>query len=180
MQTSTIIRPFLDIDITTTSEELFFTTDTSKNPLLGFGCFFDCRWAFGQWEPEYIAKNDPSITYLELFVLCMGIFIWQSSPKLKNSRIVIFCNNESVVHMVNNLSSSCKNCMYLIRLLTLNKLLYNRIVSVKYISTRNNYLSDLLSRQKLADFLAVAPANVRNRPDTLSTQLWPASKIWQK
>ena len=54
----------------------------------------------------------------------VGIFTWQDS--LADCHIVIQCDNQSVVHMVNNLTSSCKHCMFLIRLLVLNGLLYNR------------------------------------------------------
>ena len=89
--------PFLDQDIFSTSDQLNFYTDASGTK--GFGCFFNGRWTFGMWDEEFIKKNDPSIEYLELFALCAGIFTWQDM--LRNMRIVIFCDNQSVIEMVN-------------------------------------------------------------------------------
>ena len=45
-------------------------------------------------------KYNPSIEYLELFALTAAVLTWGS--KLKNRRITIFCDNLSVVCMINN------------------------------------------------------------------------------
>ena len=66
----------------------------------------------------------PSIEYLELAALCIGIISW--GQYLTNCRIVIFCDNQAVVHMVNKLMSSCSNCMVLLRMLVLDGLKNNR------------------------------------------------------
>ena len=63
---------------------------------------------------------------------------------LVNTRVVIFCDNQSVLEMVNNTTSICKNCMYLLRLLVLNNLRFNRRISVKYVKSADNILADSL------------------------------------
>ena len=171
-----ICRPFLDLNILETSEELNFYTDASCAVEKGFGCIFDTSFSWGQWEPGYIENCQPSIQYLELFGLCMGLFIWQE--KLANRRIIIFCDNEAVEGMVNNTTSGCKNCMVLIRMLMLNCIKYNTRVSVKHVASEKNTLADALSRLEFDRFWYHAPKNMQIHPENLSEDLWPASKIW--
>ena len=88
-------------------------------------------------------KDKPSIEYMELFALCAAIFTWEEM--LRNRRMTIFCNNQSVVEMVNNMTSSCPHCMVLIRRLIHNNSKYNRRVFVKFVPTKLNDLVDALS-----------------------------------
>ena len=78
--------------------------------------------------------------------------------------------------MVNNLASKCHRCMYLIRLLTLNGLMYNRRVSVRYVKSKDNVLSDALSRLKLRAFRKYGP-EMNKFQDNLHTSLWPVSHL---
>ena len=159
--------PFIDFEGSDSFEatQLMFFTDASLNKDLGFGCYFKPCWTFGRWPPGFVQDADPSIRYLELYALCVGIFTWQK--RLNNMRVVIFCDNESVVHMVNKGTSSCKNCMYLFRLLTLNNLLHNRRIFVKHVTSKNNFLADYLSRMKIQKFFDTAPADTLPEPDDL-------------
>ena len=171
-------RPFIDVKRNTfTAVKLRFYTDASKHSSKGFGCVFGNRYTFGIWEKDYIKKFNPSIAYLELLALCIGIFTWQE--KLSNMRIEVLCDNNSAKSMVNNLSTGGKNCMYLVRLLTLNNLLHNRRVFVKFISTKKNTLADALSRLQFKRFFKHRGPNMRRHPSPLPNELWPASKIWQ-
>ena len=129
-----------------------------------------------QWEPSYIRNYQPSIAYLELYALCTGISVWQE--KLKNMRFIIFCDNESVVSIVNLGVSSCKNCMFLLQLLTLNNLLFYRRIFVKHLKSKQNYLADFLSHLKLNAFFQTALLNTKDFPEELPMQLWPTSKLW--
>ena len=170
-------RSFLDFQ-TTPAEDVLFSSDASKGKDLGFGCFFNGRWLFGQWEPGFIEEADPSIAYLELFALCMGIITWSENPSDK--KILIRCDNQATVQMVNKLASPCKNCMYLLRMLMLDNLQRNRTIHCVYISTKDNFLSDMLSRLTIKRFLEVAPKGTSPMPDSLSEKLWPLTRIWQK
>ena len=156
--------------------KLRFYSDTSKNTEFGIGAYFNGKWLFAQWEPDYIVKYDPSIEYLELLALCTAVFTWQQD--LANKRVTIFCDNNSVCTMVNNSTSGCKNCMKLIRLLVLNNLRHNSRIFVKHIFGSKNVLADALSRMNFKQFWKHAPENTCTKPEKLPKELWPPSKLW--
>ena len=172
-----LCRPFIDWSKETCATSLNFYSDATANQLLGFGAIFDKNWTFGRWEPGFIKRKDPSIEYLELFAVCVGIFSW--GHRMKNMRIIIFCDNEAAVHMINNSSSKCKNCMYLLRMLVTNNLIHNRRVFARHVLGVKNELADSLSRQDLKRFWRLAPPGTNTYPDPLPTELWPMSRIWQ-
>ena len=113
-------RPMVDILAPAlTSEVIKFCSDASGRADLGYGCILDQSWISGTWDHELMIHK-PSIEYLELFALVLGLLTWEE--RLSNCCIIIFCDNISVVHMVNSMSSSCGNFMILIRLMILNGL----------------------------------------------------------
>ena len=122
-----VCRPMVDIERFMTSQELVFYSDASASETLGFGCVLMNRhWIGEMWEPGFIKKTKPSIKYLELFAVCAGIITWER--KLSNIRMLIHCDNEAVCTMINNQSSNCARCMFLLCLLMLNCLQFNRRV----------------------------------------------------
>ena len=115
-----LCRPFLDINAFETSVNLQFFTDVSGS--LGLGAFFQGCWFTKMREKEFLCE--PSIAYLELYTLTAAILTWQED--LQNIRIIIHCDNQSVVNMVNNTSSNCTRCLDLIYRLLLNGMVRNR------------------------------------------------------
>ena len=81
-------------DMSVSADRIFFYTDASKAETKGFGCIFGSKWTISPCQVNYTRDFDPSIAYLELYALCMGIFQWQGD--LKNVRIIIFCDNQAV------------------------------------------------------------------------------------
>ena len=82
-------------------DQIGFYSDVTANPLLGYGVILGDNWIFGQWEPGFVVKQQkPSIEFLEFFTLCAGVFTWSYS--LACTKIIILCDNISVVLMVNN------------------------------------------------------------------------------
>ena len=138
-----VCRPFIDLDRFQTSETLDFYTDSSANHLLGFGCVYGKWWMFGQWEPGFIKLHDPSIEYLELAALGIAVITWGNL--LRDTRIVIFCDNQAMVHMINNATSKCQNCMVIIRKIVLDNMRNNRRVFIKYVTSKSNECADSLS-----------------------------------
>ena len=124
-----LCRPMVDVNKLITSDELAFYSDASANERLGMGAVYGSRWMFVQWEPGYIKCFRPSIEYLELYAVVAAVLTW--GQFLQNRRMILFCDNSAVVGMLNNMSSSCKNCMFLLRILTLNNLINNRRVFAK-------------------------------------------------
>ena len=172
-----VYRPMVDIlGPAATSSDLFFYSDTSAAPHLGFGCIFQNNWIFARWECGFVKDKNPSIEYLELFVLCAGLLTW--GDQLNDIRMTVFCDNTAVVSMINNITAKCKNCMWLLRLITLEGLQHNRHVFAKYVRMKSNFLADSLSRLKIKKFKKLAPSGVNPNPDRISSRIWPVSKIW--
>ena len=116
-----ISRPFMDVwSERETSDTIQFYSDATANEVLGFGVIFGSSYLFKQWEPNFIKQWTPSIEFLELYALCVGVFTWQD--KFVNRRVTLFCDNESCKYMVNDYTSGCKYCMVLIRKLVLKSL----------------------------------------------------------
>ena len=145
---------------------------------LGFGCVLGNSWTYAMWEAGYIRKFKPSIEYLELYALVAGVLTWEF--ELRNLRMIVNCDNQAVVSMINQMSSTCPHCMHLIRILVLNSLKFNRRVFGRYLTSKQNYLSDALSRGKIDKFKKLAPKTVNEYPDKLNKLMWPASKLWKK
>ena len=161
-------RPMIDIDMFQSSVQIQFFTDASAAVELGYGFIYGTRWTYGQWETGFINEDKPSIEFLELYALCAGILTWEKY--LVDCRVVIWCDNMGVVGMVNSLASKCNKCMFLLRILTLNNLRFNRRISVKYIKSADNLLSDALSRLNLAKFRKFGK-HMNKYPDPVNEQM---------
>ena len=168
----------VDLSKTITTAELRFTSDASASVKLGFGAIFNNRWLWGQWEDGYIDedKHEPSIAYLELYALTAAVLTW--GDLLKNCRVSVQCDNMSMVQMINQTTSSCKNCMYLIRLLVLDGLIHNRRIFARHIRTELNEMRDALSYLQFEHFRKLGP-KMNKWPSRILPVIWPASKIWQ-
>ena len=127
-----------------TAEILDFYTDAAKEVSLGSGGVFKNKWYFLQQENGLISTEDPNI---ELYAICVAVFMWVD--ELKNRRLTLFCDNQSIVTMVNNTTSKCKKCMVLISMLILKSLQINSRIFCHSIHGLTNIRSDLLSRQKI-------------------------------
>ena len=172
-----VCRPMVDLGQFTMATQLRFFSDASANETLDFGGVFNNHWLFAQWEPGFIKSKNQSIEYLELFGLTVALITW--GHLIKNQWIQVFCDNTAVVAMINNLTSSCKNFMILIRLVVLNNLINNRRVFAKYVNTKANYLADSLSRLQFDRFWKLCPTSMDPNPSTVSPLVWPVSRIWQ-
>ena len=84
-----------------------------------------------------------------------------------------------VVNMVNNLASKCPRCMFLLRLLTLNGLQFNRRVSVCYVKSADNILSDALSRLQFKRFWKEDP-NMNPHPDEVHPLMKSAKRLFRQ
>ena len=73
---SAFCRPFFDFDNETIYDPIQFATDASANPELGMGGVCGTSWFIQQWNENFIVKNQPSINYLELYAVTVGILSW--------------------------------------------------------------------------------------------------------
>ena len=67
-------RPFPS-KYTDDSDSLHFYTDPTAKVGLGFSCYFDGEWTFGQWDSEFL-NSEPSIALLELIPIVIAMEIW--------------------------------------------------------------------------------------------------------
>ena len=172
-------RSFFNFNNRITYTPQFFYTDASGNMNLGCGGVCDSEWFALQWKEDFIRKKKPSINYLELYALSIGILSW--THRYGNQPITIFCDNMSVVYMVNNGTSRCKNCMVLLRLITLHCMIHNVEIFVEYINTKFNKYADFLSRMQYQEFRKLARKENRyfkGRPIDIPDILTPIEKIW--
>ena len=146
---SVYARPFIDFAKTLSARDLDMYSDASRNFSLGCGGYCQNKYFVMQWD-QFTGKVKSSIEYLELYAVTVTVLLW--IWKFKNSRIRLFCDNESVVKMINKSSSNCKNCMVLIRIITLEALKNNVRVFARHVRTKLNDLSDTLSHLQFTRF----------------------------
>ena len=174
-----LARPFIDFTTTLTVESLFMFSDASKNQDLGFGAICDDQWMFGQWNRMFVQQENPSIEFLELFAVLAGLMVW--IHQFKNKRIILYCDNESTVAMINNTSSKYSHCMNLIRLLVVKSLKENVRIFARHVTGILNDFSDILSRLDFTCFYRLQ--EIHNHtfapyPALIPTELWPIRKNW--
>ena len=169
-------RQFMDFKTYNYAEKINMFSDATANKLLGFGAICGRSWMFHRWNQSFIDKVQPSIEYLELFALVAGCIQWLD--RFQNKKIVLFCDNESVCKIVNKCTSSCKQCMVLIRILVLHSLTLNVRVYAKHLSSKANRDADLLSRMKIVRFKHLNPGKYEEYPTPVPHQIWPIQKIW--
>ena len=173
---SIFCHSFTDFSLQQDAKEIDLFTDSSRNFHLGGGGVCDCQWFFVGWDPIFLAKVQPSIEYLELYSLTIGVVLW--IHKFCNSKVFLFCDNKAVMHMVNNTTSGCWNCMVLIRLLVLQGLKHNVVIKVKYVRSKDNARADAISRRKFQLFHKLTNFTADKIPLPIPEVLWPMSKIW--
>ena len=172
-------HPFIDFETTLTPEQTKMFSDASGNFSLGFGAICSSSWMFGQWDNEFMKARNPTIEYLELFGVLAGVLTWLH--RFHNKRIILFCDNSTVVEMINSTSSSCKQCMILIRQLVLESLKQNTRVFARHLSGKSNYFSDSLSRMDFDRFWRLSDTNnwhFESTPTEPLASIWPVSKVW--
>ena len=90
-----------------TSVDLSMYTDASG---FGIGAVLGRRWLF---SPLSCAEATRSIAWRELWAVLVACATW--GAELTGQRVLIFCDNESVVSIVNTGSSRCPLVMSLVR-----------------------------------------------------------------
>ena len=161
----------------TVAADIRFFSDASASDSKGFRAVFRLNWIRGDWEADFIKQARPSIEYLELAALVIGILMWSRHEELRNAKILLHCDNKAVVQMINNGSSSCRNCMNLIRILVPDGLRFNRRLQAQYIPTKSNCLTDALSRNQMQHFRKLGPY-MNSSPDHIDDRVWPLGKLW--
>ena len=73
---SVFCRPFMDL-IELNAEDIDMYSDASGSYTNGgFGAYCGSSWCFGKWNTTFMQLARPSIEYLELYGLTVGVLLW--------------------------------------------------------------------------------------------------------
>ena len=141
------------------------------------GVICESAWMYQLWDKSFIQKYNQSIEYLELYAVTAAVLTW--IHKYKNRRIILFCDNQSVVDMINLTTTSCKNCMVLIGIIVLRGLIDNVRVFARHVKGSKNIYADNLSRDKVGKFKRLCIKNGKEFNKTkeeVPDAIWPIEK----
>ena len=167
-------RSFMDFTKDCTADQINFYTDASRNFALGCSGYCERLWFQLRWGKD-VAELEPSIQYLELYALTIGILSWLHC--FCNRRIIVFSDNQGVVNVINSSSLGCKNCMILVRIIVLHSLIHNVSVFAHFVLTKNNEIADSLSRFQ-SKRLKKTHLTFDQESMQIPSELLPMSKIW--
>ena len=177
-QPNIFCRPWMDFSTMLVADEIDMYSDASGK--IGMGAIWQGNWMYQLWDKNFIDEQKPSIEYLELYMVTAAVLSWIHN--YKNKRIILFYDNKSVVDMINITSTSCRNCMVLIRLIVLKGLMENVRVFAKHVEGAKNVYADSLSRDKIDHFkylCAKAEKGINTYPTPIPECMWPISKLWK-
>ena len=176
---TTVARPFVDLNSNKELTQLEFYSDALCSKVLGMGARFEKQWTFAQLPRNFIKDFKPSIEFLELYGLVTAVYIWFN--KLRNTRVVVFCDNESVMFMMNNSSSTCALCMKLIRGLVLMGLKHNFRIFARHLRSEENEIADSLSHLQFKKFNDLrVKYGLRAVAEPIPLELWPPMQQWNE
>ena len=176
---SVFCRPFIHCTHKWQAIRVKFYTDSTANPDLGMGGWCEQNWFFQRWDSRFVKNKNPSIEYLELYAVMVGVLLW--IHKFSNKNIIIFCDNESVKFMINASSSTCKNCMVLMRIIVLQCLIHNAKLQCEHVSSKDNFIADSLSRMEFEEFWTETKRlhlPMSHQPEEIPDMVWPMQKLW--
>ena len=105
---TSVRKSFVDLSKVLLAVEISFFSDASASENKGLGCLFEHRWCFALWERSFIKQYKPSIGYLELYAVTVAIHLW--AKHLSDRRVVIFCDNLSIAHLINQIAQIASFC----------------------------------------------------------------------
>ena len=143
-------RSFFLRELTVSSHSLQLYTEAAGS--MGYGAVCDHQWFYGVWPESWRHYN---ITALELYPIVAAVVTWGVS--WKNRSLCFYTDNESLVYVINRLTSREKTVMTLLRKLVLRCLFFNILFTAKHVAGRDNTLADKLSRFQISEFRAMAP-----------------------
>lgn len=145
------------------SNTLSLYTDASGT--LGFGGIFQHQWFQGKWLPhQTLSYKDMSIDWQELYAIVAATYIW--GDQWSQKRILFYCDNQTVVTIINAKRSKSPRMMDLVRALTLQTLKCNFYFKAVHIPGHRNDIADSISRFQLTRFRRLAP-HADQYPQTL-------------
>ena len=95
------------------------------------------------------------MAYKELFPIVLACHVW--GPSWSNMRIKFWCDNQSVVHIIQSGTSKDEQIMHLVRALFLVTARFNFRICAAHVPGKSNRLADAFSRFNPQEFHRLAP-----------------------
>ena len=133
---------FLESSPTPTADlELY--TDAAGS--IGFGGYLQGKWFQGYWPPHMRLNQEQGIgiEWQELFPIVVTCSIWH--PFLAGECLQFWCDNQSVVSIINSGHSKVPRIMELVRKLVLLSMQHNFLVRACHVPGVSNEVADALS-----------------------------------
>ena len=140
---------FLDVD-TVQSPDLEFFTDAASSS--GYDAYYKGSWFSVPWQPHQLKY---AMSTMELYPIVVASFVCGSH--WANKRILLHCDNEGTVAIINKGYSSTEPIANLLRNLTCKSMQHNFHLKAVHIPGKYNIKADLLSRFQIQKFLQIAP-----------------------
>ncbi|KAE8597602.1 hypothetical protein XENTR_v10016529 [Xenopus tropicalis] len=142
------------LENTVENSEISLFTDAVGST--GFGAFFAGKWCMANWPQEWAkGRLTSNLAFLELFPIVVAVELWGQA--LSNKSVLFRSDNMAVVLAVNNLTSSSRPVLSLLRHLVLRCLQLNIKFRAKHIPGEINEIADALSRFQWDRFRFLAP-----------------------
>ena len=150
---------FLDSWVTS-SPDLQLCTDAAST--IGFWGFFNGKWLQGRWPPHLLINKTKgiSIDWQELFLIVLACALWY--PHFSGKRLQFWCDNHSIVAIINSGHSKAPRVMDLVRFLVLISMKHNFLVRAHRVPGINSEIADALSRFQVQRFRDLAPGADQN------------------
>ena len=132
--------------------DLHIFTDSSNIAAAGY---FSGLWFVVPFSGPFAPLRDMSINWRELFAIVTAAATFGSQWRSK--RIMMHCDNMSIVQVLTSGTSKSEPLMDLVRKLFFLSAMYHFELSSCYINTHDNDVADALSRLQFSRFVSVAP-----------------------
>ena len=140
-----------------------------------YGVYYNGEWFSGAWS----AVQQPlGMVYKELFPIVVACHLW--GPTLSRLRIKFWCDNQSVVHIIQSGTSKDDKIMHIVRALYLITAQYNFRVCVCHVPGKSNRIADAFQLAGTrSGFSTVHVILCRLSPTTERNVLWfERSQSW--
>ena len=156
-------------------------TDASGS--FGCGAVWGDRWLQAEWSQVYEhtpeEQEEDGISLKELLPVVLACAVW--GPQWRLSSVVVHCDNESTVAVINTGYSRVVKIMHLLRCLFFIKARFNMWVKALHVPGRDNIVADAISRNNLTILLSQIPSAQSTRdviPDVLLQLLMTERPDW--
>ena len=141
---------FLDEEYTQAADIRLFTDSTDT----AFGGIYNNKW-FQGYFPNDLYSEDTSMALFELYPIVMACSMWGYTWARK--KILLNCDNESTVYIINKGRSKIPSIMKFMRKLTWIAATNNFVLHARHIRGRDNSIADAISRFQMVKFRRLAP-----------------------